>query len=201
MLCEGYMDVIAMHAAGFENAVATLGTAITSEQARIFAKYTKKVVICYDADGPGQAAAKKAMRLLGEVGVEVRVLKISGAKDPDEYIKKFGIESFKKAIGESKSGFDYLLERIIDSFNLEIADDKIKASEEAIALIVAAYSEVQRDLYVKKASERIGVSAEAMKNDVERRRKKLIRDTYQKESTDAKMSVKNLDTSWLYSFV
>ncbi len=89
LLCEGYMDVIALHAAGFENAVATLGTAITSEQARIFAKYTKKVIICYDADNAGQTATMKAMRLLGEVGVEVRVLKILGAKDPDEYIRKF----------------------------------------------------------------------------------------------------------------
>ena len=193
MLCEGYMDVIAMHAAGFENAVATLGTAITSEQARIFAKHTKKVIICYDADGAGQTAAKKAMRLLGEVGVEVRVLKIPGAKDPDEYIKKYGVESFKKVLGESKSGFDYQLGRIIDSFNLELAEDKIKASEEAISLIVSASSEVQRDLYVRRAAERLGVSADAMKNDVERRRKRLIREIQQKESADAKMSIKNLD--------
>ena len=83
------MDVIALHEAGFENAVATLGTAITSEQARIFAKYTKKVVICYDSDDAGQNATQKAIRLLGEVGVDVRILKLSGAKDPDEYIKKF----------------------------------------------------------------------------------------------------------------
>lgn len=192
MLCEGYMDVIAMHAAGFENAVATLGTAITSEQARIFAKYTKKVIICYDADNAGQTAAKKAMRLLDEVGVEVRVLKIPGAKDPDEYIKKYGVESFKKAIGESKTGFDYQLDRIISSFNLEIAEDKIKASEEATALIVAAYSQVQRDIYVRKAAEKLGVSAEAMKADVDRQRKKLAREFRQKELSDAKMSVKNL---------
>lgn len=193
MLCEGYMDVIAMHAAGFENAVATLGTAITSEQARIFAKYTKKVIICYDADNAGQTAAKKAMRLLDEVGVEVRVLKIPGAKDPDEYIKKYGVESFKKAIGESKTGFDYQLDRIISSFNLEIAEDKIKASEEATALIVAAYSQVQRDIYVRKAAEKLGVSAEAMKADVERQRKKLVREFKQNGFKNANLSLKNLD--------
>ncbi len=193
MLCEGYMDVIAMHAAGFENAVATLGTAITSEQARIFAKYTKKVVICYDADDAGQNAAKKAMRLLAEVGVEVRVLKIPGAKDPDEYIKKYGIESFKKAIGESKSGFDYQLDRIVSAFNLELAEDKIKASEEATALIASAYSQVQRDIYVRKAADRIGISAEAMSADVERKRIRMLRESRQKDSSDAKMSIKNLN--------
>lgn len=193
MLCEGYMDVIAMHAAGFENAVATLGTAITSEQARIFAKYTKKVVICYDADDAGQSAAKKAMRLLGEVGVDVRVLKIPGAKDPDEYIKKYGVESFKKAIGESKTGFDYQLDRIANAYNLELAEDKIKASEEATALVASAYSGVQRDIYLRKAAERLGVSADAMKQDVERYRKRLIRESKGKESADAKMSAKNLN--------
>ena len=193
MLCEGYMDVIAMHAAGFENAVATLGTAITSEQARIFAKYTKKVIICYDADSAGQTAAKKAMRLLGEVGVDVRVLKIPGAKDPDEYIKKYGVESFKKAIGESKTGFDYQLDKIVSSFNLEIAEDKIKASEEATALIVAAYSQVQRDIYVRKAAEKLGVSAEAMKADVQRQSKKIARESKQNEFKNANLSLKNLD--------
>lgn len=192
MLCEGYMDVIAMHAAGFENAVATLGTAITSEQARIFAKYTKKVIICYDADDAGQNAAKKAMRLLGEVGVDVRVLKIPGAKDPDEYIKKYGVESFRKALGESKTGFEHQLDRIASSYNLEMAEDKIKASEEATALIMSAYSQVQRDIYVRKAAERLGVSADAMRTDVERLAKRRIREQKQKELADAKMSVKNL---------
>ena len=192
MLCEGYMDVIAMHAAGFENAVATLGTAITSEQARIFAKYTKKVIICYDADDAGQNAAKKAMGLLSEVGVDVRVLKIPGAKDPDEYIKKYGVESFKKAISESKTGFDHQLERIATSYNLELAEDKIKASQDAVGLIVNAYSRVQRDIYVKRAAERLGVSAEAMSVDVERQAAKLAKERKQKEISDAKMSVKNL---------
>ena len=192
MLCEGYMDVIAMHAAGFENAVATLGTAITSEQARIFAKYTKKVIICYDADDAGQNAAKKAMGLLSEVGVDVRVLKIPGAKDPDEYIKKYGVESFKKAISESKTGFDHQLERIATSYNLELAEDKIKASQDAVGLIVNAYSRVQRDIYVKRAAERLGVSAGAMSVDVERQAAKLAKERKQKEISDAKMSVKNL---------
>ena len=192
LLCEGYMDVIALHAAGFENAVATLGTAITSEQARIFAKHTKKVVICYDADSAGQNAAQKAMRLLSEVGVEVRVLKIPGAKDPDEYIKKFGTDSFRRALGESKTGFDYNLEKIATSYNLELPEERIKASSEACALIAGAYTEVERDIYIRRAAERLGISQEALKNDVERQRRARIREAKQKESRDAQLSVKNI---------
>ena len=136
LLCEGYMDVIALHAAGFENAVATLGTAITPEQARIFAKHTKKVIICYDADNAGQNAAQKAMRLLGEVGVEVRVLKLAGAKDPDEYIKKFGADSFRRTLGESKIGFDYSLEKIISAHDISLPEEKIKASADVYKLTI-----------------------------------------------------------------
>ncbi|MBR2431460.1 MAG: DNA primase, partial [Clostridia bacterium] len=90
ILCEGYMDVIALHAAGFTNAIATLGTAITAEQARLMRKYTKKVVICYDSDEAGQKAANKALRVIGDVGLDVRVMVVPGSKDPDEYIKTFG---------------------------------------------------------------------------------------------------------------
>ncbi len=192
MLCEGYMDVIAMHAAGFENAVATLGTAITSEQARIFAKHTKKVIICYDADNAGQTAASKAMRLLGEVGVEVRVLKIPGAKDPDEYIKKFGVDSFKKVLGESKTGFDHNLDKIISAYNIELPEEKIKASAKVTELISATYSRVEQDIYIHKAADRLGISIEALRSDVERLSKKLAYERRQKQSTEAQMTAKNI---------
>ncbi|MBR2296356.1 MAG: DNA primase, partial [Clostridia bacterium] len=135
ILCEGYMDVIALHAAGFENAVATLGTAITSDQARIFSKYTKKVVISYDSDEAGQKAADKAFRFLQEVGIEVKILKMVGAKDPDEFIKKFGAIRFKEIIEKSKSRFDFEVEKIISKYNIEDLDDKIKASSEICQLI------------------------------------------------------------------
>lgn len=192
LLCEGYMDVIALHAAGFENAVATLGTAITSEQARIFAKHTKKVIICYDADSAGQNAAQKAMRLLGEVGVEVRVLKLSGAKDPDEYIKKFGTENFRRTLGESKTGFDYNLEKIAAAYDLSLPEEKIKASADVCALISGAYADVEREIYIMRASDRLSISAEALRRDVERLRRTRIREAKQKESRDAQLSVKNI---------
>ena len=192
LLCEGYMDVIALHAAGFENAVATLGTAITPEQARIFAKYTKKVVICYDADNAGQNAAQKAMRLLGEVGIEVRVLKLSGAKDPDEYIKKFGVEAFRRVLGESKSGFDYNLEKIASAYDLSLPEEKIKASADVCAIISGAYAEVEREIYIKRAAERLEISEEALRRDVERARRARVREAKQKESQEAQLSVKNI---------
>ncbi len=192
LLCEGYMDVIALHAAGFENAVATLGTAITSEQARIFAKYTKKVVICYDADHAGQNATEKAMRLLGEVGVEVKVLKMAGAKDPDEYIKQFGTDSFKKILGESRSGFDHKLEKIISAKDINLPDEKIKAAGEISVLIAGVGSVVQRDIYTRGAAERLGVGYDALRADVERAARKLAREYKQKESADAKLQIKNV---------
>ena len=192
LLCEGYMDVIALHAAGFENAVATLGTAITSEQARIFAKHTKKVIICYDADNAGQSAAQKAMRLLGEVGVEVRVLKLSGAKDPDEYIKKFGTDSFRRVLGESKTGFDYNLEKIASAYNLDLPEEKIKASGEVCSVISNAYTGVERDIYIRKAADRLAISADALKGDVERMIKKRISENRKNESKEAQLSIKNI---------
>ncbi len=192
LLCEGYMDVIALHEAGFENAVATLGTAITSEQARIFAKHTKKVIVCYDSDNAGQNATEKAMRLFSEVGVEVKVLQMSGAKDPDEYIKKFGVESFKRLLGESVSGFEHKLAKIISARDINIPEEKIKAAGDVAALIAGVRSEVERDIYIRKAAEQLGVNADALRADAARIARKLAREYKQKESADAKLQVKNV---------
>ena len=192
LLCEGYMDVIALHEAGFENAVATLGTAITSEQARIFAKYTKKVVICYDSDNAGQNATQKAIRLLGEVGVEVRILKLSGAKDPDEYIKKFGAESFRRLLGESKTGFDYHLDKIISAHDLSLVEEKVKAVSEVCALIAGAYGKVERDIYVHRAAAALSINADSLASDVERIRRRLEREQKNAQSKEAMLSIKHI---------
>ena len=135
ILCEGYMDVIALHAAGFENAVATLGTAITPEQVRVMARYTRRVIISYDSDEAGQNAADKAMRLLGEVGLEVRVLKLSEAKDPDEYIKKYGKDKFRMELESSRSGFEHKFFSIIAKYDTDTAEGKIKAAGEVCRII------------------------------------------------------------------
>ena len=192
ILCEGYMDVIALHEAGFENAVATLGTAITSEQARIFAKYTKKVIVCYDSDNAGQAATQKAIRLLGEVGVELRILKLSGAKDPDEYIKKFGADSFRRVLGESKTGFDYNVEKIISAHDISIVEEKVKAVSEICALIAGVYSRVERDIYIKRSAELLEISAESLNSDVARIRRRIEREAKSAQSKEAMLSLKHI---------
>ena len=191
ILCEGYMDVIALHAAGFENAVATLGTAITSEQARIFAKYTKQVVICYDSDSAGQTAASKAIRLLGEVGVDVRVLKLEGAKDPDEYIKKFGADSFRRVLDGGVSGFDFKLGSILSQYNLAFPEETIKASAAVANMIAVMPSQVERDIGVRRAAELLKVSPDALANDVAISRKRLMSAEKKKESEEAQRSIRN----------
>ncbi len=168
ILCEGYMDVIAMHAAGFENAVATLGTAITSEQARMMSRYTKKVIISYDADEAGQKAAMRAVKMLTEVGLDVTILKVPGAKDPDEYIKQFGADKFKQVLSQSKSKFDYNLENILARYDINLPQDKVKALHESEKLISETYSSAERDIYIQSISKLFGVDAKSIKSDVER---------------------------------
>ena len=192
ILCEGYMDVIALHSARFENAVATPGTAITPEQARIFAKYTKKVIICYDSDNAGQTAASKAIRYLGEVGVYVKVLKLTGAKDPDEYIKKYSTDSFRRVLEESKTSFEFKLEKIVSAYNITLPEEKIKAAAEVSELISNTSSRVEREIYIRRASELLGVSSEAMESDVNRLAAKKARESKKKEFKDATLEVKNI---------
>ena len=186
------MDVIALHAAGFENAVATLGTAITSEQARIFAKYTKRVVICYDSDKAGQNAANKAMRLLGEVGIDVRVIKLSGAKDPDEYIKKFGAESFRKCLDDSKTGFEFKIDKILSEHDVSLSDERIKASAEICSMIAEVQNNVERDIYIQRAAAVLNVPADTVRAEVARLRKRLVGEYKKKQSRDALLSIKNI---------
>ena len=193
ILCEGYMDVIALHAAGFENAVATLGTAITAEQARIFAKYTKKVIITYDSDNAGQTAADKAMRLLAEAGVDVRVLKLSGAKDPDEYIKKFGTDSFRKVISESKSGFAFKMDKVLALHDISIPEEKIKATTDICGIIAGYYSGVEREIYISLASSTLELPRDVIFSNVERLRRKMNDEAEKKRSQGAVMTLKNLD--------
>ena len=191
ILCEGYMDVIALHAAGFENAVATLGTAITQEQARMLAKYTKKVIISYDSDGAGQNAATRAMRLLDEVGLEVRVLQMNGAKDPDEYIKKFGPDRFRKLLTDSRTGFEFRLAAILSRHDINDGSEKLRAASEICDMIAGVWSGVEREVYIATAAQRLGLTVEGMTSDVNRIRQKKIKEYRQKETTEAQASVRN----------
>ena len=191
ILCEGYMDVIALHAAGFEFAVATLGTAITPNHARIFSKYTKKVVISYDSDQAGQNAANKAMQVLGEVGMEVRVLKLNGAKDPDEFIRNFGTERFRRVLEQSRTGFEHKLEAILSKYDLELGSDKIRASGELCEMIAAYSSPVERAVYQSHVAKRLGLGEDVIKNSVERIRQKQMAEYRTRQSREAQASIKN----------
>ncbi len=168
ILCEGYMDVIALHSAGFTNAVATLGTAITSEQARLMSRYTKKVIISYDSDEAGQKAAKKAIMLLEEVGIDVGVIKTPDAKDPDEYIKTYGKDKFKEVISGSKTKFEYNMEAVLSRYDLNIPQDKINAISELEKMISDIYSRAEREIYINYISEKLKVKHESITADVER---------------------------------
>ena len=192
ILCEGYMDVIALHSAGVENAVATLGTALTSEQARMLTKYTKKVILLYDSDDAGQKATDRAIQILGEVGLEVRILKLNGAKDPDEYIRKFGAERFKALLGESRTGFDFKVSRAIAGLDLQLPDDKIKASKAICDIIADSNSSVEREVFLVKASEMLKLPVDVLRNNVELTIKKRVKEYKQNESKQAQMSIKHI---------
>lgn len=168
ILCEGYMDVIALHSVGITNAVATLGTAITSEQARVMSRYTKRVIISYDSDEAGVKAATRAMKLLEEVGLEVSVLSVPGAKDPDEYIKKFGVDKFKQIINGAKSKFDYSLDAILSKYDIALPQDKINALAEVEKLISEVNSMAERDVYIHAVAKKFEVQAASIRADVDR---------------------------------
>lgn len=192
ILCEGYMDVIALHAAGFENAVATLGTAITEEQARLFAKNTKKVIITYDSDAPGQTAANRALRLLDEVGVAVRVLKLQGAKDPDEFIKKYGADKFRQVLEGSRTEFEYRLDTVLGKYNVSEPEGKIRAANELCQHIANFSSPVEREVYIGQVAEKLGLTSDVLKASVDRNVKAKYKEFRERESRNLQMSALNI---------
>lgn len=182
ILCEGYMDVIALHGAGFQNAVATLGTAITPEHARLMKRYTKSVVISYDSDDAGQRAADKAFKLLSEVGLETRVLKLDGAKDPDEYIKSFGADRFAMLLKDTKSEFDFRFENILKKYDTRVIDEKLKAIEEIEGVIAQVPSAAGREVYIGVVAEKMGISAEMIRRDVDKRTRRAQKAAERRET-------------------
>ena len=184
ILCEGYMDVIALHAAGFENAVATLGTAITSEQARIISRYTKQVIISYDMDDAGRRAADKAMKLFEEVGLEVNLLKLDDAKDPDEYIKKFGKDSFRRKLDASDSKFVYNFERILKKYDTRDPQQKIIAMQELLTMISGFSSAAEREVYLREISKQFEIGMDSLHQDMKRILAKKSRQIVKDQSQD-----------------
>jgi DNA primase len=152
------------------------------------AKHTKEVIISYDSDEAGQAATRKAVRMLSEVGLDVKIIRMEGAKDPDEYIKKFGKDSFSRVLDSGRTGFEFKLESTLRKYNLASAEDKIKASAEMCDYISDVYSDVEREVYVAAVAKRLGISESGLKNDVELLRKKKTKQFNQKTSQEARLS-------------
>ena len=167
ILAEGYMDVIAIHQAGFDNAVATLGTSLTEEQARLISQYADKVVLAYDSDGPGQAATKRALNIFDEVGVKVTVLSMTGAKDPDEYIQKYGRERFAMLIDGSRNAIEFELSRLRNNHDVQTADGKVNFLKEACKLFVGIRNPVEREVYITQVANELEISPQAIKAQIQ----------------------------------
>ena len=191
ILAEGYMDVIALHQAGFDNAIASLGTAFTPEQARLIARFKDEVVICYDSDEAGQKATARAMEILQKNAINVRVLKVPNAKDPDEFIKKNGAVGFEKLLEKPQVGNEYRLSVIKNKHNLDIDEEKIAYMKEAINYVAGIYSDVEREIYARNIAADTGVSPAAVIKEIEKTRNSKGRRDRKAYEKDAASPVKN----------
>lgn len=162
ILCEGYMDVIAMHQAGFTNAVAGCGTALTTEQVRLISRYAKEVILTYDADEAGQKALQKAMTLFDQTDVKVRIPSLVGGKDPDEIIRTYGRDKFKGMLEGASNETEFRLLALRRQYNLATTQGKIDFIGGALQ-ILATLPPVEQDLYVSRLSEELGVERQNMK--------------------------------------
>lgn len=192
ILCEGNVDVVSLHAAGFENAVASLGTALTDEQARIMTKYTKQVILAYDSDEAGQRAAHRAMGIFAKVGLDVRILQMQGAKDPDEFIKKFGAEKFRQLVQNSRTGFEFKLQTVLNRHDVTIPDEKIKAAAELVDIVAKVYSSAEREVYIHAVAERLSLSEDSLRKDVESAMRRNAKAGKQQEGQQARLSAMGL---------
>lgn len=175
ILCEGYMDVIAMHQAGFTNAVAALGTSFPEEQARLIARYADEVVLIFDADAAGQKATQRAITALRSSGITVRVVSIPDGKDPDEFIKLHGAERFKLLLGRAANDVEYRMIQQAQRFDLTSADGQVAYLREVSAILAGLGSPVEREVYAGKLAAELHVSKESIlsqaKYMAEKRRK------------------------------
>lgn len=170
VLAEGYMDVLSLHQAGFDCAVASLGTALTPRQAMLMAKYTKEVVIAYDMDAAGQNAAARAIAILEQAGVSVRVLRLRDAKDPDEFLRRYGREALAVLLAGSETQMEYRLTTLAARYDLTGDEGRLGFCREAAELLSMLNGAAERDIFTRKAAELCRVSAEALAADVKRAR-------------------------------
>ena len=158
ILCEGYMDVISLHQAGFDTAVAACGTALTPDQVRLLGEYADEVVLCYDSDEAGQKATARSLGLFAESPVKVSVLNIPGAKDPDEFIKKYGRERFEALLNGTSNAIEYKLAKVREKYDLARPADRVEYIKDAIHLLAGRLTPTEREVYAGRLAEETDVA-------------------------------------------
>lgn len=168
ILVEGYMDVIAMHEAGFTQTIASLGTAFTDGHAKLLKRHTEQVVILYDNDGAGKKAALRAIPILRSNGINVKVLQLTDAKDPDEFLKIHGPEEMKKLLDEAESHIWFRIKEIEGHFHLELPDEKVKFLQEVAKLVGSLESSIEQSIYTNEISEKYQINQDALEAEIKR---------------------------------
>ena len=194
ILVEGYMDAVALHQYGFDCAVASLGTSLTEEHASLLARYTQQVILIYDGDEAGQNATQRAIPMLEKAGLQVKVLKMRDAKDPDEFLKKFGADRFRILLEESSNRVEYQLKAIEKKYDLTVDEDRVNFITEAADFVSTLGNAVQREVYGNRAAEAAKISSEAMKIEVQKAyKRRLSREKRKQEKIDL-APARNLQT-------
>ncbi len=185
ILVEGNVDVVALHQYGFDNAVASLGTSLTEDQAALMTRYAEQIVLIYDSDQAGQNATQRAIPILEKAGLQVKVLKLRDAKDPDEYLRKFGADKFRLLLDESANRVEYQLNVIRRKYDLGVDDQKIRYVQESAELISTLDSSVKREVYSGRVAEAAGISLDAMKLEVNKAfKRRIAREKKKQEKID-----------------
>ena len=160
------MDAISLYQRGFDNVVASLGTALTEEQGRLLRRYCEQVILSYDSDGAGQTAILRGLSILEEQGIDARVVQMDGAKDPDEYVIKFGSGRFKTLVDNAISLVEFKIKMLKPKYNLENANDKIRFLKEITKILSNVESDIEREIYISKVSTQYGISKEAIYSEI-----------------------------------
>lgn len=185
ILCEGYMDVIALNQAGFTNAVATLGTALTNEQAVLMKRYADEVIICYDADGAGQKATARAIDILRNAGLPIKILTVPSGKDPDEFIRSKGENgpaAFKLLIEKCGNDIEYRLMKLKENYNLNTTDGKVAFLNEAVKIVATIESPIERDVFASKLCAELEIDKNAFNDQIAKIKRRGRRENIKKET-------------------
>ena len=185
ILCEGYMDVIALNQAGFTNAVATLGTALTNEQAVLMKRYADEVIICYDADGAGQKATARAIQILRNAGLPIKILTVPSGKDPDEFIRSKGENgpaAFKLLIDKCGNDVEYRLMKLRENYNLNTTDGKVAFLNEAVKIVATIESPIERDVFASKLCAELEIDKNAFLEQISKVKRRDRRENIKKET-------------------